>query len=493
MSDIRDRYDGYREELQREQYRFRSGQKKTLELAEIDDRFGDVTSGDLLDEVESARDSASTEETRESWRRIAVAIRGAVVSRQTRELSRDLREREAAQRIRVDADEQTLYAWQAGIGSESDSARRARIQERLHDAYAELNPVREELFVRRAELLAGHGCANPRAWAEMEHPDVDYDRWRAHADDLLERTESAFRDAMGAALRRIGVEPGSANPGDASHVFRMTEFDGLFPGARIGDALDFTTEGMGIRLEDTPGVIVDGEVRPGKHPRASCIPARMPGEVYVLYYPHGGEPDYESVFHEAGHALHFAFTSSALPVERRRILDPALTEAWAFLLHYRLADPAWVEQSPMADRASTLLPAIRLRKLFLLRRYAAKLRFELELTSAPSGESPVGYRDLYAEELSRATGLHYRSAGYLIDTDPDLYCADYLRAWCLEAKLSEHLRERFGRRFWRERRAGDLLKELWNTGATYTADGLADELGLGPIDTEALIEDLLPA
>ena len=82
---------------------------------------------------------------------------------------------------------------------------------------------------------------------------------------------------------------------------------------------------------------------------------------------------------------------------------------------------------------------------------------------------------------------------HLIDTDPDLYCADYLRAWCLEAKLSEHLRERFGRRFWRERGAGDLLKELWNTGATYTADGLADELGLGPIDTEALIEDLLPA
>ncbi len=493
MSDVRTRYEAYREAVQREQYLFRSGQKATLELAEIDERFGELTGGDRLDEVEAARAAAVTEDAREGWRRLAMAIRGAVVSSQTRELSRELREREAGQRIRIDGDERTLYAWQAYLGSERDPERRRRIQGALVDAWAELNPMREELWVRRGERLARQGFATPRAWAEAHHPTVDYDRWRAHADLLLEKTEGPFRDLFAQALRGVGVDPSRAHPGDAACVFRMKPFDSLFPPSRIEEALDFTTQGMGIRLREVSGVSVDGEARPGKHPRASCIPVRLPGEVYVLFYPHGGEPDYESVFHEAGHALHFAFTSSALPVERRRIVDPALTEAWAFLLHYRLADPAWLEESPAADRAETLLRMIRLRKLFLLRRYAAKLRFELVLASAPGGESPVRHADLYAEELGRATGLAYPAAGYLIDTDPDLYCADYLRAWCLEAKLAEYLRGRFGWRFWKERRAGDLLKELWNTGGSYTAEGLAEELGLGPVDPERLMEGSLRA
>jgi hypothetical protein len=213
--------------------------------------------------------------------------------------------------------------------------------------------------------------------------------------------------------------------------------------------------------------------------------------VYVLAYPRGGLPDYESLFHEVGHALHFAFTSSALSVERRRLYDPALTETWAFLIHYRLGDPEWLTQSPAAERGAELVRELRLHKLFLVRRYAAKLRFELELAGIPSGESPKVLAERYAEELSRGTSLRYRPVGYLVDTDPDLYCADYLRAWCLETLLTQWLRERFGHRFWRTRRAGDLLKELWNTGGTYTADALAREIGLGPIDPGPLIDELL--
>ena len=66
-----------------------------------------------------------------------------------------------------------------------------------------------------------------------------------------------------------------------------------------------------------------------------------------------------------------------------------------------------------------------------------------------------------------------------------------LRGWCLEAQLSELLRERFGRRFWRERAAGELLKELWNTGATYSAEEIAAQLGLGALEIDRLIETCL--
>ena len=39
--------------------------------------------------------------------------------------------------------------------------------------------------------------------------------------------------------------------------------------------------------------------------------------------------------------------------------------------------------------------------------------------------------------------------------------------------------------------AGELLKELWNTGSTYSADELASELDFAPLDVTALLDDVL--
>jgi hypothetical protein len=491
MASASERYDMYREAAEREIYLFRSGQKSRLELEAVDDRFADVTGGEGLPEIERSERAAVAEEARAGWRRLGLAVVAAVTERRMRGILRELKERESSQRLAIDGEERTAFAWQAALGSEKDAARRGRIQDGLEKCWAELNPLREEVLARRAELLARYGHATLLDWASALHPGVDYEAWGAHASLILERTEGLYRAAMAQALAAVGVDPARARPSDAARVFRWERLDSILPAARAEEALDFTTEGMGIRLGALDGVTVDREIRPGKHPRAGVVAPRIPGEIYVLVYPRGGAVDYESLFHEAGHAFHLAFTSPELPVERRRLFDPALGEAWAFLVHYRLADRAWAAETPAGDRLEEWLSAARLHKLFLVRRYAAKLRFELRLCREARAGPLGSLGDLYAEELARATGLRYREAGYLVDTDPDLYSADYLRAWCLEARMAEHLRERFGRRFWRERRAGDLLKELWNTGGTYTADGLAEDLGIGPVGPDALIEDSL--
>ena len=57
----------------------------------------------------------------------------------------------------------------------------------------------------------------------------------------------------------------------------------------------------------------------------------------------------------------------------------------------------------------------------------------------------------------------------------------WLRGRAFASQLRDFLRHEFGRSFWRERRCGDLLKELWQTGTTYSAEQLTDELGFGPL------------
>jgi hypothetical protein len=491
MEAFRARYEQYLEALAREHYRFRSGQKATLELEPIDDRFGELVAGATLESLGREHERATFADAREGWRRLLLAARAQAAAARLRPLARALREREAAARARVGDQEHTLFAWQARLGAIEDREQRRRVQEALDRGADELDERRREHWMRHGEELAKSGHATPRAWAEALHPGVDYERWGREATRLLEATESAYREGLRRALERMRVPVEQADRADAARVGRLVEFDRWFPGGGMGSCLDFTTDGMGIRLAATPGVVVDDAERPGKHPRASCIAPRVPGEVYVLLAPRGGLDDYETLFHEAGHALHHAYTSPALPIERRALGDPALTETWAFLLHYRVSDPEWIRSGPAAARAEEFGAAVRFRKLALLRRYAGKIRYELELNALPAGADPRPLAGRYAEELTAATGFRYRPSQYLADTDMAFYSVDYFRAWCLEVRLAEHLRQRFGRAFWRARRAGELLKELWNTGTTYSADGLSDALGLGPIEVEPLVRELL--
>ncbi len=111
--------------------------------------------------------------------------------------------------------------------------------------------------------------------------------------------------------------------------------------------------------------------------------------------------------------------------------------------------------------------------LFFLRRYCAKLRYELELHSGAPLESLPGR---YAQLLSSAVGVPYPESDFLEDVDGGFYCTCYLRAWAFEAQLSEWLRERYGQSWFAQREAGTLVRELWELGQSLNADALLREV-----------------
>jgi hypothetical protein len=248
-------------------------------------------------------------------------------------------------------------------------------------------------------------------------------------------------------------------------------------------ALDATLTGLGIDPRRQSAIHVDAAVRPTKSPRAFCSPVRVPDEVHLVILPAGGVDDYHALMHEAGHAQHFAGTARHLPVEARRMGDDTLTETWAFLFQSLLHDPVWLAAvMGVRDDGATARRAV-LHRLFLQRRYAAKLAYELVL-HAPGGldAGPARYEDL----LSDAVRMPWPGALWLTDLDAGLYGAAYLRAWALEVTVRGHLRDRFGTRWFAQRAAGGLLRELWETGTQLTGDDLAAELGLPAIDVMVL-------
>jgi hypothetical protein len=268
----------------------------------------------------------------------------------------------------------------------------------------------------------------------------------------------------------------------------LTRFDLFFPRERLSEIYRATFAGLGINTEKQPHIEIDSEPRPRKHPRAFCASIRVPDEIKLVINPSGGQADYQAFFHEAGHAQHFAWTSRHLHPEFRFTGDYAVTETYAFLFNYLVLDQRWLSEMLGFTESADFRHALAVHKLMIVRRYAAKLSYEVEL-HAGKLIGLAGPR--YAELLTDGARLRYDETEHLSDLDDGFYAANYLRAWALETQLREYLKTKFGTRWWASRKAGEMLIDLWNTGNRYSAEGLASLIGLGEISFDWLASELL--
>src|SRR3989304_2234113 len=117
--------------------------------------------------------------------------------------------------------------------------------------------------------------------------------------------------------------------------------------------------------------------RPVKPPSALVPPIRIPGAIRLVIMPRGGHDDYATLFHEAGHAQHLGTTRADLPVEYRYLGDKSLTEGFAFLMEYLVTNSHWLRKLTEMKNTDVFLRFVYLYKLYFLRRYAAKLSYEL--------------------------------------------------------------------------------------------------------------------
>jgi hypothetical protein len=297
---------------------------------------------------------------------------------------------------------------------------------------------------------------------------------------------------LGPELERAGLEPlGTLRRSDLPRFFRAPELDASFPDSELVPSFERTLAGLGIDLRSQDNVRLDTEARPTKSPRAFCAPALVPEEVYLVISPVGGHDDYATLFHEGGHTEHYANTGADLEFEYRRLGDNSVTESFAFLLEGLTSDSEWLgEHLDVRDPASVERHT-RAARLVFLRRYAAKLEYELELHSGAADLREMPAR--YSEVLSGATGVEWPPASWLADVDSAFYVAAYLRAWALEAIWRRALVERFGERWFTEAAAGEWLRGLWRNGQRLRADELLAETLGEELDFTALVAEFASA
>lgn len=469
--------------LTREYYLNRSGQKEDLELEPIFRHHARLFSRRT---ARALRD-AGTEDPR------LPALREFVVSgcleKAARALTEEISLRETADAATWEGERVPYRALSALISNEADSGRRHQLDRLRVELTAGQNPLREE---RWDTLHAAAHTFGYKTYAELCDT-----LGSLRLSDLAQQmgaftwsSEKAYRSRLEVYLRGLGVDPGLAERSDLAYLFRSPQFDVFFKREHLIDTLLATLRDLGIDAERQGNVHLDTEPRPQKSPRAFCAPIRIPAEVMLVINPHGGQDDYRALFHEAGHAQHFAHTDRGLAYAQRGLGDNSVTEAYAFTLEHLVYNPAWLERRLGIADPSCYLELARFHKLYMLRRYAAKLLYEMDLHG---GENPRAKSKRYADLLTATLGVRHSAEDYLFDVDDGFYCARYLRAWILEAQVRGRLEREFGERWFESRQAGAYLRTLWSRGQSHPADDLARQLGHDGLDASYLIRELLPA
>lgn len=465
---------------------------KNLEIDHIYEKYLHlITNGELISYVGDIRDRERNTLQRTRLTYLYAELLDHYLGHRTSQIAERLANIQASEKVVVDDEEIAFRQVSLSLMNEQDREERRKLY-RAQGVVIEdkLNPLLAEELNLIQELSLEFGYGNFTEMQEAARGD-DFARLEMMADRFLVQTEEVFRDLLEEeAHQALGLSLEEVRGWDRARLFRAQEFDEYFPKEKLLPLMRNTFILLGLSTEMQENVVIDAEDRAQKASRAACFPISVPQDIRVLIKPVGGIQDYRSLFHEMGHAQHYANVRTS-EYEFRRLGDMAITETFAFLLENLFMDKTFLRDHLNVEGfdLNRLLKKVLLDKLYVMRLYCGKFLYEIQLhRNAPNPMDSYGLLMERATLLSRTDEENRR--GYLFYGDERFYTVNYIKAWFLEGQLRSRLREQFGPTWFERKEAGQYLKELWALGSARPAEALARHLGFDGLEPSLLIHEL---
>lgn len=278
---------------------------------------------------------------------------------------------------------------------------------------------------------------------------------------------------------------------DDMYVFRHAIYNPVDPHFA---SVDFVREfvklatHLGFRPQD---IMIDGKARSGKFSSPVCFGVKVPGDVRVLYQKTSPLGDYESFYHEMGHAVHFASVGPTRPFTDRRLIQSGVAEIFSTLFEELSMDPVYLRDDlgMDLDAVTEVLRRRRFMELYFLTFYAAnsmhKIRFWKEALHEDFARADKAYGELYQKYVGpKMPGIYWQTHHVL--SMSDMYAPSYLLANIRKSEVVRLLQREFGRAWWRDPRSGGWLREHG------TGPGAAIDLAnFSTLDARAYVEPVV--
>lgn len=235
------------------------------------------------------------------------------------------------------------------------------------------------------------------------------------------------------------------------------------------DALHEVQRFLGSFGFETTKIKVDAEDREKKSPSAFCFGIQIPNDVRICYRKVSPFSDFGSLFHEFGHGIHGASANPEDSVWKRYIVPMGVAETFSMLIESMLKTPMFLRDDLKIDEKAVndIVDRERFMNLAFLTFYAANSIMKIEFWKKAYSleEAAKRWQELtkrfYIEVPGNYWLLHH------IMPDYDVYSPSYVIAAMRVAALREQLAKDFGKAWWRNRKAGDFVKELAKTRGEF--------------------------
>lgn len=501
LSNYRRDFAAYCSAIERERSSHHAGLTREPHFAPIEERCADLWTRESIQSLHTLREETTPhfETERAALHSLISAARLKNVEQSAREVSGELARCSASSQVSWAGARITSEEARERVGSESDVARRHELAARWYDAVSACDDLRAARLESLQEAARSLGFRNLRALDE-DVAGVELEKLAVPAQVFLERTADVFRSHLSrwVASAIPTSTPTGVDFADSLHFERAAHLDDFFPAGTLRVAYRESFGALGIRVETQRNIRLDDEARPLKKSWPSCFAVNPPDEVHLVWdVQRGGANLYRQFFHQAGRAQHFGWSSRDAAARYPELVhapEGSVRAGQAALFSGLLRDAAWLGElrALRATEAQEAARFLALRELYETRRDCARLLYWLELSEAQDARSEhlaQSYGALYSE----ATGFQRQRSLGLADLDEVRGAPESLRARLFAESLREHLRARYGRRWYAARAAGDELIDMWNTASRYRAEEMAQLVWGGSLDFELLADALTAA
>ncbi|HEY8207010.1 MAG TPA: hypothetical protein VIG99_06005 [Myxococcaceae bacterium] len=407
------------------------------------------------------------------------------------------------------------------LKTEQDAAKRAAIEKAQATVWKDvLNPILARKEEETQKLAKTLGYGSYVALSE-ESRMVSLKDLLAEGNRFLQATDALYQPLLAeVAKKELGLEVSKLHRADIVRMRNAPRFERFFPKDLMRPAFEFFLKGLGLDLKTAAGttITIDDAPNPLKEPRAACFSVHVPDDIRVSVKPSDGLQDFVTFFHEGGHALHFA-NSTTTRWELKYLGPNALTESWAEVFGKSWGDPNWLRRyrefvvqynaqhktkvPTMSDGEIAELSRMGVYSdFYFLRRYSyAKIIYEAVLHGGdpsiwagvytkPTGDPMAVYQDVFGKAYGFPMGAE-DAQRFRTDVDDTFYAADYARAFALADLVQEALRRKYGGAngdWFGNPTAGAELKRLYAAGQKWQPDEIAQHFGEQKLTFNASIE-----
>ncbi|MBI3282590.1 hypothetical protein HYZ70_00765 [Candidatus Curtissbacteria bacterium] len=456
------------------------------ETAKIYKKYKELFGQEMLELVKTESQKTKDPKRKEILERIYFTLAGSFVGQQLADEEDKITTYFTKAKVRVRGEELVYFQIAPLISKEPQFGQREFLDGAATPVVAKINPKQLVLLSDEIKLFKSLGFGGYLDFYSQAKK-MDYVRFAVVARKLEAETEKIWLAAIGRVCQEVLGRPfKNIRACHLLYLRSLSMFDNYFPKDKVVATFEKWSRDMG--LSDLLSVVkIDDVDRPRKNPRAVCYPSNPPEEVHLVIKPIGGEQDYEAMFHEGGHSLHFAGVDSRLPYTFRNLArSNALTEALAFILEDLVFNPLFLTTylNVSAFTGAKIKWQACFVNLMLLRRYLGKFSYELAMFKRNAlGHGPI----LYKKHLEETTGFIHKRENWLSDMDSGFYSAEYLRAWIAAAQIQDYLLKKFGMKWFVNRRAGEFLRKLYSRGVQDEVEDVVKRLGYRPWDAKLLV------